>query len=529
MLAVHPLHEALRFLPVVLSMLFLGRRGEQLWGLLGLAFALVIGLARWFTTTYRVTAHQVQLRRGLVRREVLSVPRDRIRSVDVSSRVLQRMLRLQRLVIGTGRSDRRHDGMVLDALDVEAAERLRDELLTGPGQTDSLQPAAAAIVTADKSEKAEMRPVRRVTPPRLHRPDELDTSVTHLDALGEQLISELRPSWIRFGAFTLTGTAGAGVLITSLITFLNDAQLGPGRFPPLRLVYRQVTALPMPLAVLASAALAVLVVSLLSAVGYALAFWHFRLTRLANGTLRLTRGLVTKRSVTIEGRRLRGIEISETLPLRLVRGARCTAITTGLRTGRGAEHGSSLLLPAAPLAEAHRVGAVVFGDAAPMDCPLVQHGEGARNRRCTRARITAVGVSAAVGGAALWAGWPAWIWFVSLAVLLPFAELIARDRYRSLGHAWVDGQLVGQQGGFVRRRFVLSEEAAVGWIFHRSMFQRRAGLASLTVATAAGRQFYSFIDLPGDSAAALASDATPGWLEPFLAPASEQPVIDCSA
>lgn len=86
MLAVHPLHEALRFLPVVLGVFVLGHDGEKPWGLIGLALALVIGLGRYFTTTYRVTADYVQVRRGLLRREVLSVPRDRIRSVDVSAR-----------------------------------------------------------------------------------------------------------------------------------------------------------------------------------------------------------------------------------------------------------------------------------------------------------------------------------------------------------------------------------------------------------------------------------------------------------
>ncbi len=153
-----------------------------------------------------------------------------------------------------------------------------------------------------------------------------------------------RASWVRFGACTLSGLAGAGVLLTSAGTFLNSAELGPERFPPVRALARQLSALPTPLAVLEAIVLGVLAVSLLSTLGYAASFWNFRLARSENGTLRLTRGLATNRSVTIEGRRLRGVEISETLLLRLVRGARCTAITTGLRSGRGAEHGGALLL-----------------------------------------------------------------------------------------------------------------------------------------------------------------------------------------
>ena len=83
-----------------------------------------------------------------------------------------------------------------------------------------------------------------------------------------------------------------------------------------------------------------------STVGYALAFWDFRLTRHPGGTLHVTRGLITTRATTIEERRLHGVEISEPLLLRMVAGARLIAIATGLRVGRGAERGGSLLAPA---------------------------------------------------------------------------------------------------------------------------------------------------------------------------------------
>ncbi|MEU9111214.1 PH domain-containing protein [Streptomyces sp. NPDC048483] len=529
MLAVHPLHEALRFLPVVLGVFVLGHDSEKPWGLIGLALALVIGLGRYFTTTYRVTADYVQVRRGLLRREVLSVPRDRIRSVDISARVLQRALGLRRLAIGTGRSDRHGDGLALDALDTAAAERLRSELLHRTGQPAQAAPQpgvpgdADASVPRPRPAEAERPRAAKPRPPgrersREERGDESPGKDRgDADLAGEELIAALRPAWVRFGAFTLSGLAGAGVLLTSAVTFLNSAELGPDRFPPVRALARQLSSLPTPLAVLECLVLGVLAVSLLSALGYAASFWNFRLTRLANGTLRLTRGLATTRSVTIEGRRLRGVEISETLPLRLVRGARCVAITTGLRAGRGAEHGGSLLLPPAPLARAREVGAAVYGNAAPMDCPLTRHGDGARRRRLTRARTTAVVGVALTGALTLWAGWwPAWSCAASL-VLLPLAELVGRDRYRNLGHALLDGgHLVTRQGSLVRRRQVLSGDAAVGWVFHQSFFQRRSGVTTLTVATAAGRQYYNVLDLPTDEATALAAAARPNWLEPFL-------------
>ena len=116
----------------------------------------------------------------------------------------------------------------------------------------------------------------------------------------------------------------------------------------MRRVGRQPGHAPPALAVAAVAALVLVAVVVASTVGYALAFWDFRLTRHPRGTLHVTRGLITTRATTIEERRLHGAEISEPLLLRMVAGARLIAIATGLRVGRGAERGGSLLVPPAP-------------------------------------------------------------------------------------------------------------------------------------------------------------------------------------
>ena len=61
----------------------------------------------------------------------------------------------------------------------------------------------------------------------------------------------------------------------------------------------------------------IVIVALLSAGGYILQFWGFRLSRQGD-TLHVSRGLLTTRQTTIEERRLRGAEISEPLLLRWV-------------------------------------------------------------------------------------------------------------------------------------------------------------------------------------------------------------------
>jgi putative membrane protein len=490
MLAVHPVQEIIRFLPVLVGVLFLGRNGSgQLWSLIALGVAVALGVIRWLTTTYQITPAQIRVRRGLLRRQVLSVPRDRIRSVDLTAHILQRILGLQRVVIGTGRSDRHQEGVTLDALSSAAAQRLRAELLHR-----TTEPVAIPVPT----------PIQETMP--AVRPDET--------ADGFQ-IAQLKPAWLRFGPFTLTGLATIGVLAGTLTQFVNDTHLDPNQVPWLPTVLRDLEATPLPVAILEVVVASVLAVAVLSSVSYLLAFWNFRLTRQPEGTLRVTRGLITIRSTTIEHRRLRGVELSEPLLLRAVNGARTIAITTGLRVGRGAERGGSLLLPPAPRAEAIRVGGEVYGQQEPLTCTLATHSRAARRRRHLRALLSAAVIVGAVFGAGRLSGWPAWTWQVAL-VSVPLAVLVADDRYRALGHALTGGTVVLRQGSLVRRRSVLDTNGIIGWAVHESFFQRRAGLATLMATTAAGKQFYTAVDIDAADAVAFADAATPGVLTPFL-------------
>jgi putative membrane protein len=262
------------------------------------------------------------------------------------------------------------------------------------------------------------------------------------------------------------------------------------------------------------------VVAVFSTAGYVLAYWNFLLTRSGFGTLHISRGLITTRSTTIEERRLRGVELSEPLLLRMVGGARAIAITTGLRVGRGADRGGSMLLPPAPLAQVRRVAADVLGDEVPVTVALTAHPRAARRRRLIRVLVFWVVL---VGAGAL-LDWliDAPMWTAGLAVvLLPLLILLGFDRYSSLGHAIVDGRVVFRQGSLVRRRYMVDGAGVVGWNLTQSFFQRRSGLVTLTATTAAGRQGYSLPDVDSATAVGIAHEVLPGLLTPFLVPAPE--------
>ena len=103
MLLVHPVHEVLRQIPLLVGAVVLGSAtGNSWWTVAILGVTIAFGVLRWFTTTYRIEAGEVQLRTGVLQRKVVSVPRNRIRSVQTDARLLHQLLRLTVLRVSTG-------------------------------------------------------------------------------------------------------------------------------------------------------------------------------------------------------------------------------------------------------------------------------------------------------------------------------------------------------------------------------------------------------------------------------------------
>jgi putative membrane protein len=478
MLLIHPIQEIPRAAPALIGVIAAGGSGgrRELWAAAGLAITIGLGMLRWFTTRYRITGDRVEVQRGLLSRRLLAVSRDRLRTVDASAHLLHRALGLTRVTIGTGRSDREGGGSVrLDGLTESEATELRDLLLH-----------------------------RRLAMPEPEVISVPETELVRLDS-----------TWIRFAPFTLSGAVAVGAVAGFLANATNEADLHPSDFGPLRELVDWLDGAPLTAAITVLAVAAIVAVAIASTVGYVLAFWDFRLTRNPRGTLHVTRGLLTTRATTIEERRLHGVEISEPLLLRAVRGARCLAIATGLRVGRGAERGGSLLLPPAPRAEAERVAASIVSDDEPLRCPLTAHGPRARTRRFTRALSGWALLTAALAMPAALTSFPAWPVLAVLA-LLPAALALAADRYGSLGHAVAGRRLIARGGSLVRRRHVLDADGIIGWNVGQTFFQRRAGLATLTATTAAGRQRYDVQDVELGEALSVAEALLPGLLDQFV-------------
>lgn len=479
MLIIHPVVELARALPALIGLLLAGRgsgHGSQ-WSLIATGIVAAAATLRWFTTRFRIAAGQIQLRHGLLRRRTVAAPLNRVRTVDVTAHAMHRVLGLARVVIGTGTSDRKgRPALALDGLRATDAAHLRDELLHRT----------------------------------LVAPSTVDTTVTD-----ETEILRLPPSWVRYAPFTLSGALTA-VAIASFAWRLNsEAHIDPERFGPLRTLVDHLSAAPLWRDVVELGAAAVVFIAAASTAGYVLAFWNFRLTRHAGGTLHVTRGLITSRATSIEERRLRGAEVSEPLLLRAVGGARALVIATGLRVGRGAERGGTMLMPPGPRREAVRVSATAVRTSGPFTAALIGHGPRARRRRFVRAVVGSLVLVATIGLIWAAAGARGWGWTGAL-VLVALSVPLAADRAGNLGHAVSDGYLVTQHGSLIRRRAVLACDGIIGANLRSTFFQRRAGLATLTATTAAGRQGYRVQDVAAAEALHLAGDILPGLLDEFM-------------
>jgi putative membrane protein len=474
MLLVHPIREVVRFLPALIAVAVAGTAsGGAPWQLIGVAVPVALGLLRYLTTRFRVADGRVELRRGLVSRRTTSVPVDRVRTVDLTSSVVQRALGLTTLRIGTGvAASGDDDGLDLDGLPADRARSLRDDLLH------------ATPVAVDPDDPDALLVAAPVEPPA---------------------VAEFDPRWLRFAPFTGTG------LVVVLAAVGGASQLLDAADAWDRLADRS---LPVPsvlgaLGLVAAALGALLAVTV---VGYLVVNGGYRLTRQA-GSWHVRRGLLTTRETSIDEDRLAGVAIGEPLALRLARGRHLQAIATGVKRS---EAGSSMLVPPSDADVSPRVARTLLGRAGPVDGPLVPHGPAAARRRWTRGLLpTAPLVAVAVVAVATGAPW--WV-LVPAAVVVLVATTLAADRVSGLGHALLDGYVVARSGSVLRRREALGAEHVIGWTFRDTWFQRRVGLTTLAATTAGGRGAVAVLDVPEADGVRLADEAVPDLVAQFCQP-----------
>ena len=493
MLLIHPVQEAIRFLPALLGVFILGRNrsGDEgrWWELASVAVVIGVGVMRYVTTRFRIRHGQIELRKGLFNRQIIATPEDRVRTVDVTAPPFHRLLGLAKVEIGTAGHTR--ERLVLDALPLAEARTMREELIHLRSASADGQGVHSAL-----------------PPPTGPRHTELLPPAP--DPRAETTLLTLNPAWVRYAPLTMSGLVSALAIFGFSTQFLRAAIEGSYVQDAVRALGGHAWWASLVVGLVTVA----VVVSLLSVIGYVLQNWHFRLSRHQGGTLHVSRGLLTTRETSIEEKRLRGVEVGEPLGLRLAGGGRLKAITTGL-SRREDDRGSAWLVPPAPRAVVAGVARAVLDDDDALTARLVPHGPAARRRRYLRTLLPSAALAVAAAALIWWLGWAWWLLVLPALVLLG-APFVAHDRYAGLGHHLSPAHLVVRSGSFARRRDVLQRTGIIGWTVRSTWFQRRVGLATLVATTAAGKQSYTAYDLPVAEAVAVAHEVDPALLEQFL-------------
>jgi len=435
-------------------------------GALLIGGAVLADFVRWRHTRFRCTAERLEIEFAFVAHRRKSLPRERIRSVDLTAHPLHRAFGIAVLSIGTGQHETPGQGRItLSPLARADAGALRTELL----HREPAEPAAGGP------------------------------------------LATLDPRWIRYAPVSFAAPAlGLG----AFGALLNVSEWFGARNGVLNWLLRLFGELPLALGILLLLVLAVAAGAVGAAGLFAEMWWNHRLDREPGGTLRVRRGLLTTRSITIEERRLRGVELVEPLGIRLSGAARVDAVATGVRQRDDDEKADyKTLLPPAPRRVALDVAAQVLREPVLDRVRLRPHPRAARGRRLRWAllAVLALVLVLAVLGALL----ADVLLALAGLVALPVAVVLALDAYRGLGHGLGGRYLVTRSGSVRRSTVALARDGVIGWTVKQSVFQRRRGLATFTATTAAGSGAYAIRDAAADEGLAFAEAAVPGLLAPF--------------
>lgn len=445
-----------------------------------------VDAVRWVTTRYRLTDDHLERSTGLLVRRYRSIRRERVRSVDTDAKLRHRLAGLRVVLVGAGQqSAASESALALDAIASGDAERLRDALLRSGPTT----PAPGSVVQG-------------ATEPGAGGGERRDVHAT------------FRWWWVIYNVVGIWAFLMAAGLLWGGWWFLSAlgvdvAGLSGGLLDlDSRSLLANVVVLTVLLAVVGALGMAV---------NYAAVYGRFELARVPgeeSTSLRTRHGLLRTREVNRDDRRLRGVMVSEPVLWRWMGMADTEVVTTGLSIWSTST--PSTILPRGPIGVARSVATrVLDAEPDPMAATLRVHPARALRRRLVWAASGTAVVVALLAYAAAVGPLPWWVVGAS-AGLLPVALLAALIAYRALGNA-VAGAYVVVRSGFVSRRTVALQRSAVSTVVLReSILQRRLGLRTVTVATAAGWGGYAAPDLAADESVTFALEAAPGLLDAFV-------------
>ena len=394
-----------------------------IYGAVGLAAALVSGIVRWATTRYAVADGVISHRTGRLRVRRTHVPVERVEALDVRHGPIQRLFGVQSVDVQTGAAGKGGE-IALPAVGRDDLRALRDAVAA---RRPDAVPAGEAVA-------APPRPTRRLSARDL--------------ALASVTAAQL--------GVIVPALAAAFQVVQQLSTPRQGEQAA-----------RQLV--PHSPGAWAAAVLGLIAVAwLLSAAGALMAFAGFSVTR-DGDRLRIRRGLVARSDATVTVRRVRAVRVVEG-PFRRPFGLAALYVEV---TGYAKEASAArTLFPLIRLSEVQRLLEELLPELA--DDP---RGLAPPPRRAARRYLLWPALAGLAAGAVAWrAGLTAWPLGATL-LGLGYGWIAWR------GAAWrlADGRLAVRRAALARTTILAPAHYRESQTISRSVFQRRARLASLHV------------------------------------------------
>ena len=500
-------------------------------GLIGFLAGLVFGAASvvynylaWTRLTYQVIDGKLRVESGIVGRRVREVPITRIQQVDLRRQIWHRMANVVAVRIDTAGGGSKAE-VVLDCLSEEAALLLRAELADPRHRSGAAAGAESPSTGGDAftvgSDAATGQgwspayPGQGPPMPPASRPGPWGVVPGMAPEPGEVLAS------LSTRDLAVAGVTGSGLVAgLSVIGFLA-LMLGeiPTAFDGVR---NPVTTVVTAVAIVAGVMVVAIPVLVVAAVFRSVMRDHeFTLTRYGND-LHARRGLLDQREMTIATHRIQAVWVMDN-PLRRRLGAVTVEIQSagGSASVDGKTATNNLTVPLvrttdlAPLLASVLPGWDPAKGSAGSETPAARQTAGlptvlfaapaaARRRSVFRSvwPVALVVLTALVFSAAARSAWG----IVSVVLLAP-AVAFGLARYRGLAHGAVPNMVVARTGALIHRTALVPIARSQSFRIQSSPFQRRVGLATLSVQVAGRGRTVAVVDVARDRCRAMGDHA----------------------
>jgi putative membrane protein len=425
----------------------------------GLKYALY----RW-----RLTGDELLLRSGVLNRRNRVIPMARVQNVEVRQNVLHRVFGVAELRVETAGTGTEAEA-VLSVLGAAEAQSIRAELLA------RRRASAPSRVPAESADGA-------------------DADAAAIDRPAVVPLARLSTRDVLVAGATANEAGVIAAALAGLLQFVDDLPLPYFEGVGERVVERAAEAW---LVFGIGLVILFLLLGWMISIAGAVVRYHGFTLSVDAGELRKRYGLLTVHEASVPLQRVQAIRIEESLPRRLLGLASLSIETAGGTPGQ--RGGAEAFVPIARRGEVGRLVRGIFGDA-DADVPLHPVHPAARRRLVRRYLVTVL---------ILWAPFWALRWFQIqpagamapwLGVLLPLAWLAAGWEYRGRGWALPPGYVVARSGVLTRVTWIVPDRKLQTLHLRATPFQRRNGLATVIVDTAAGGRQAAIIDL-GEPAA----------------------------